>query len=95
MVELKGCGQFQACSQFLGFQRPVEGVRADCVPTLFTVTVSIPCPTLSISSRIESLAVMLARDDTLIWVSPAFTGAVSHACVPGLPTAVTVTTSYF
>ena len=60
-----------------------------------TVTVSIPCPTLSMSNRILSPTEMLATDDTLMLVSPAFASAASQACVPGLPTAVTVTTSYF
>ena len=46
------------------------------------------------SNRILSPTEMLATDDTLMLVSPAFASAARQACVPGLPTAVTVTTSY-
>ena len=60
-----------------------------------TVTVSIPWPTLSMSSRILSPAEMLATDVTLMLVAPAGASAPRKACVPGLPTAVTVATSYF
>ena len=74
---------------------PLKVLRADCVPTFVTVTVSIPWPTLSMSSRILSPTEMLATEETLMLVSPAFASADSQACVPGLPTAVTVTTSYF
>jgi hypothetical protein len=70
-------------------------LRTDCVPTRVTVTVSIPCPALSISSLILSPTEMLATDDTLMLVPPAFASADSQACVPCLPTAVIVTTSYF
>ena len=54
------------------FSGPANVFRTDAVPTFVTVTVSIPCPTLSISSRILSPGEMLATEDTLMLVSPAF-----------------------
>ena len=72
-----------------------SAVRLDCVPTRVTVTVSIPWPTLSMSNLILSPAEMLATDVTLMLVAPAGASAPRKACVPGLPTAVTVATSYF
>ncbi len=47
------------------------------------------------SSLISSPTEMFSTDVTLKLVSPAFASAASQAWVPGLPTAVTVTTSYF
>ena len=38
---------------------------------------------------------MLPAFITRIVVSPAFAAAARRVCVPGLPTSVTVTTSYF
>ncbi len=96
MVELQRFGQVEARARIpSGCKGPLKVLRADCVPTFVTVTVSIPCPTLSMSNLILSPTEMLATDDTLMLVSPAFASADSQACVPGLPTAVTVTTSYF
>ena len=71
-----------------------SAVRFACVPTRVTVTVSIPWPTLSMSNLILSPAEMLATDVTLMLVAPAGASAPRKACVPGLPTAVTVATSY-
>ena len=48
-----------------------SAVRLACVPTLVTVTVSIPWPTLSMSNRILSPTEMLATDVTLMLVAPA------------------------
>jgi len=45
--------------------------------------------------RILSPAEMLATDVTLMLVSPGWASAPRKACVPGLPTVVTVATSYF
>ena len=41
-------------------------MRLVCEPTWVIVTVSIPCPTLSMSSRILSPAEILATDVTLM-----------------------------
>src|SRR6516225_1798580 len=46
------------------------------------------------SSRIVSPAEMFATDVTLMFVAPAGASAPRNACVPGLPTALTVATSY-
>ena len=69
-------------------------VRPAAVPTCATVTVSIPWPTLSISSRILSPMEISEREVTLMLVAPAGASIASQACVPGLPTAVTVAISY-
>ncbi len=47
------------------------------------------------SKMILSPAEILAAFIALMVVSPAFAAAAKRVCVPGLPTAVTVTTSYF
>ncbi len=72
-----------------------SAARFACVPAFVTVTVSIPWPALSMSNLILSPAEMLAVDVTLMLVAPAGASAPRKACVPGLPTAVTVATSYF
>jgi hypothetical protein len=69
-------------------------VRLDCVPTFVTVTVSIPWPTLSMSSLILSPGEMFVTDVTLMLVAPGTASAPRNACVPALPTSVTVATSY-
>ena len=45
------------------------------------------------SSRIVSPAVMLLVEVTLMLVAPAAAAAARRACVPGVPTAVTVAVS--
>ena len=67
--------------------------RVVCVPTCATVTVSMPWPTLSMSSLILSPTEMLATEVTLMLVEPAGASAPSRAWVPGFPTEVTVATS--
>ena len=62
--------------------------------TALTVTTSVPWPTLSMSRMIWSPAVMLAAFFAWMEVSLAFAAAARAVCVPGLPTAVTVTISY-
>ena len=59
-----------------------ERRAVDCVPTFVTVTVSMPWPTLSMSSRILSPAEMLATDDTLMLVAPAFASAARRLACP-------------
>ena len=47
------------------------------------------------SSRMRSPTEMFAVDETLMLVSPGFASMDRYPWVPGLPTSVTVTTSYF
>ena len=70
-------------------------LRTDAVPTFVTVTVSMPWPWLSMSRRILSPTEMFSTVLTLMLVSPGLASMDSQPCVPALPTAVTVTTSYF
>src|SRR4051794_10560834 len=83
-------GRLDEWLNFSGADRVRPVPPAPEVPTDATVTVSILGP---MSSRIVSPAVMLVVDVTLMLVAPAGAAAASRACVPGLPTAVTVAVS--
>ena len=83
-------GRLDAWSNFSGAVRVRPVPPAPEVPTDATVTFSILVP---MSSRIVSPAVMLLVEVTLMLVAPADAAAASRACVPGVPTAVTVAVS--
>src|SRR3954447_12982070 len=83
-------GRLDEWLNFSGADRVRPVPPAPEVPTDATVTFSILGP---MSSRIVSPAVRLVVDVTLMLVAPAGAAAASRACVPGLPTAVTVAVS--
>lgn len=83
-------GRFDECANFSGEARVRPVPPAPEVPTAVMVTLSIRVP---MSRRIVSPALMFAVELTLMLVAPAGAAADSNACVPAVPTAVTVATS--